>query len=40
VAIGAPRLAELFDAICPQPVTAEALAAAMATGADAQAEVS
>ena len=29
IAVGTPRLAELFDAVCPQPVTAEA----MATGA-------
>jgi hypothetical protein len=40
IAIGAPRLAELFDAICPQPVTAEALATAIIADARAQAEVS
>jgi signal transduction histidine kinase len=32
VAIGTPRLAELFDLVCPQPVTADAIAAATATG--------
>jgi signal transduction histidine kinase len=40
VAVGAPRSAELFDAVCPQPVTAEALAAAMHAGAEAQVEAS
>ncbi len=40
VAVGAPRTAGLFDAVCPQPVTAEALAAAMSAGAEAQVEVS
>ncbi len=40
VAVGAPRSAGLFDAVCPQPVTAEALAAAMSAGAEAQSEVS
>jgi hypothetical protein len=40
VAVGTPRLAGLFDAICPQPVTADALARAMSTEADAQLEVS
>jgi hypothetical protein len=40
VAVGTPRLAGLFDAICPQPVTADALAAAMSTEADARSEVS
>ncbi|MFQ5565095.1 MAG: histidine kinase dimerization/phospho-acceptor domain-containing protein [Paracoccaceae bacterium] len=34
VAVGTPRSAELFDAVCPQPVTAEALAAALRAGAD------
>jgi len=40
VAVGAPRSAKLFDAVCPQPVTAEALAAAMSAGAEAKFEVS
>jgi hypothetical protein len=40
VAVGAPRSAELFDAVCPQPVTAEALTAAISAGAAAQFEVS
>lgn len=40
VAIGAPRLADVFDAICPQPLTAETLATAMTIDAEGQAEVS
>jgi len=40
IAVGAPRSAGLFDAVCPQPVTAEALAAAMSAGAEPQFEVS
>jgi signal transduction histidine kinase len=40
VAIGAPRSAALFDAVCPQPVTAETLAAAMSAGPEPQFEVS
>ncbi|MCH8951511.1 MAG: hypothetical protein IID49_05190 [Proteobacteria bacterium] len=40
VAVGAPRSAGLFDAVCPQPVTAEALAAALSAGAEPRFEVS
>jgi hypothetical protein len=40
VAVGAPRSPGLFDAVCPQPVTAEALAAALSAGAEKQFEVS
>ena len=40
IAVGAPRSAGLFDAVCPQPVTAEALAAAMSAGAEPHFEVS
>ena len=40
VAVGAPRTAGLFDAVCPQPVTAEALVAAISAGAEPQLEVS
>lgn len=39
VAVGSPRLANLFDAVCPQPVTAEALAAALAADTPARADV-
>jgi len=39
VAVGAPRTAGLFDAVCPQPVTAEALVAAISAGAEPQLEV-
>jgi signal transduction histidine kinase len=40
IAIGTPQSAGLFDAVCPQPVTAEALSAAINTGADVQSVVS
>jgi len=40
VAVGAPRTVGLFDAVCPQPVTAEALAAAMGAGAEVRLAVS
>jgi hypothetical protein len=39
VAIGAPRSPGLFDAVCPQPVTAEALVAVISAGAEPQVEV-
>ncbi|MHA1530219.1 MAG: sensor histidine kinase [Alphaproteobacteria bacterium] len=39
VAIGAPRSAGPFDAVCPQPVTADTLAAAMSAGPEPQFEV-
>jgi hypothetical protein len=40
IAVGAPRSAGLFDAVCLQPVTAEALSAAISTRADVQSVVS
>ena len=40
VAVGAPRTAGLFDAVCPQPVTAEALAAALSAAPEPHFEVS
>ena len=40
VAVGVPRTAGLFDAVCPQPVTAEALAAALSAAPEPQFEVS
>jgi hypothetical protein len=40
VAVGTPSTAGLFDAVCPQPVTAEALAAALSAGPEPQFEVS
>ena len=40
VAVGAPRTAGLFDAVCPQPVTAEALAAAVSAAPEPHFEVS
>ena len=40
VAVGAPRLADLFDAVCLQPVTADALAEALENRPEAQAKVS
>ena len=40
IAVGAPRSAGLFDAVCPQPVTTEALTTALNEGVEAQIEVS
>ncbi len=40
IAVGAPRSAGLFDAVCPQPVTAEALAVAMSACDEPKFEVS